>query len=58
MQDGGNWANSHIPKFSAMDPTYNLPDSVALLTLQVPTRYTTVALMCEPVIIYITFMLY
>jgi alpha-mannosidase len=33
-QDGGNWANSHIPKFSAMDPTYSLPDNVALLTLQ------------------------
>ncbi|XP_062197147.1 probable alpha-mannosidase At5g13980 [Phragmites australis] len=33
-QDGGNWANSHISKFSAMDPTYSLPDNVALLTLQ------------------------
>ncbi|XP_039823248.1 probable alpha-mannosidase At5g13980 isoform X5 [Panicum virgatum] len=33
-QDGGNWANSHTPKFSAMDPTYSLPDNVALLTLQ------------------------
>ncbi|GJN04751.1 hypothetical protein PR202_ga22323 [Eleusine coracana subsp. coracana] len=33
-QDGGNWVNSHIPKYSAMDPTYNLPDNVALLTLQ------------------------
>nr|CAB3491648.1 unnamed protein product [Digitaria exilis] len=35
-QDGGNWVNSHVPKFSAMDPTYSLPDNVALLTLQVP----------------------
>lgn len=35
-QDGSNWANSHVPKFSAMDPTYSLPDNVALLTLQVP----------------------
>nr|CAB3489901.1 unnamed protein product [Digitaria exilis] len=33
-QDGGNWLNSHVPKFSAMDPTYSLPDNVALLTLQ------------------------
>ncbi|KAF8694238.1 hypothetical protein HU200_038373 [Digitaria exilis] len=33
-QDGGNWVNSHVPKFSAMDPTYSLPDNVALLTLQ------------------------
>ncbi|GJN25499.1 hypothetical protein PR202_gb13333 [Eleusine coracana subsp. coracana] len=33
-QDGGNWVNSHIPKYSAMDPTYKLPDNVALLTLQ------------------------
>ena len=57
MQDGGNWANSHTPKFSAMDPTYSLPDNVALLTLQVPARYITVALMCQPVRIYITFML-
>uniref|UniRef100_J3KV59 Alpha-mannosidase n=1 Tax=Oryza brachyantha TaxID=4533 RepID=J3KV59_ORYBR len=33
-QDGGNWVNSHVTKFSAMDPTYSLPDNVALLTLQ------------------------
>ncbi|TVU24578.1 hypothetical protein EJB05_27023 [Eragrostis curvula] len=33
-QDGGNWVNSHSPKFYAMDPTYSLPDNVALLTLQ------------------------
>jgi hypothetical protein len=32
--------NSHILKFSAMDPTYSLPDNVALLTLQVFTSYT------------------
>uniref|UniRef100_A0ACD5UGW4 Uncharacterized protein n=1 Tax=Avena sativa TaxID=4498 RepID=A0ACD5UGW4_AVESA len=33
-QDGGNWVNSHVPKFSSMDPTYSLPDNVALITLQ------------------------
>ncbi|CAM0872753.1 unnamed protein product [Alopecurus aequalis] len=33
-QDGGNWVNSHVPLFSAMDPTYSLPENVALLTLQ------------------------
>ncbi|KQJ88371.1 alpha-mannosidase At3g26720 [Brachypodium distachyon] len=33
-QDGGNWVNSHVPSFSAMEPTYSLPDNVALLTLQ------------------------
>ena len=26
--------NSHVPIFSAMDPTYSLPDNVALLTLE------------------------
>jgi hypothetical protein len=35
FQDGGNWVNSHVPSFSAMDPTYSLPENVALLTLQV-----------------------
>lgn len=34
-QDGGsNWVNSHVGKFSAMAPSYSLPDNVALLTLQ------------------------
>ncbi|CAD6253773.1 unnamed protein product [Miscanthus lutarioriparius] len=33
-QDGGNWANSHVAKFSAMESTYSLPDNVAMLTLQ------------------------
>ena len=36
FQAGGNWANSHVAKFSAMDSTYSLPDNVAMLTLQVP----------------------
>jgi hypothetical protein len=35
IQDGGNWVTSHVPKFSAMDPTYRLPDNVAFITLQV-----------------------
>ncbi|KAI0513516.1 hypothetical protein KFK09_009540 [Dendrobium nobile] len=33
-QDGGNWANSHVPKFSATD-SYCLPENVAMITLQV-----------------------
>ncbi|VAI39198.1 unnamed protein product [Triticum turgidum subsp. durum] len=33
-KDGGNWANSHVSSFSAMDPTYSLPENVALLTLE------------------------
>ncbi|CAD6253744.1 unnamed protein product [Miscanthus lutarioriparius] len=33
-QAGGNWANSHVAKFSAMDSTYSLPDNVAMLTFQ------------------------
>eukprot|EP00268_Persea_americana_P056663 TRINITY_DN6711_c0_g1_i4.p1 TRINITY_DN6711_c0_g1~~TRINITY_DN6711_c0_g1_i4.p1 ORF type:complete len:287 (-),score=47.14 TRINITY_DN6711_c0_g1_i4:636-1496(-) len=34
-QNGGNWMSSHIPTFSAMDPSYSLPDNVAMITLQV-----------------------
>lgn len=26
---------SHVPTFSGIDPTYSLPDNVALITLQV-----------------------
>eukprot|EP00262_Sarcandra_glabra_P022190 TRINITY_DN9739_c0_g1_i1.p1 TRINITY_DN9739_c0_g1~~TRINITY_DN9739_c0_g1_i1.p1 ORF type:complete len:768 (+),score=138.34 TRINITY_DN9739_c0_g1_i1:112-2304(+) len=33
-QEGDNWANSHVTTFSIMDPSYILPDSVAVLTLQ------------------------
>ncbi|XP_043705030.1 alpha-mannosidase At3g26720-like isoform X1 [Telopea speciosissima] len=33
-QDGDNWTSSHIPTFSGMDPSYNLPDNVAMITLQ------------------------
>ncbi|PKA64363.1 lysosomal alpha-mannosidase [Apostasia shenzhenica] len=33
-QSGDSWANSHVPKYTAMEPSYNLPDSVAIITLQ------------------------
>ncbi|KAK1433974.1 hypothetical protein QVD17_10892 [Tagetes erecta] len=33
-QDGNKGANFQVSKFSGMDPTYSLPDNVALLTLQ------------------------
>ncbi|XP_020581253.1 LOW QUALITY PROTEIN: alpha-mannosidase At3g26720-like [Phalaenopsis equestris] len=34
VQDGGNWANSHVSTFSAME-SYSLPGNVAMITLQV-----------------------
>ncbi|CBI15496.3 unnamed protein product, partial [Vitis vinifera] len=33
-QDGDNWANSHLPSFLGMDPSYMLPDNIAMITLQ------------------------
>ncbi|KAL5795367.1 hypothetical protein ACOSQ2_000187 [Xanthoceras sorbifolium] len=33
-QDGDTWANSHVATFSGMDPSYVLPDNVAMITLQ------------------------
>ncbi|KAF8400067.1 hypothetical protein HHK36_015942 [Tetracentron sinense] len=33
-QDGDNWTSSHVPTFSGMDPSYSLPDNVAMITLQ------------------------
>ncbi|KAE8717122.1 Alpha-mannosidase [Hibiscus syriacus] len=33
-QDGNDWASSHILTFSAIDPSYSLPDNVAIITLQ------------------------
>ncbi|KAJ4728880.1 Alpha-mannosidase [Melia azedarach] len=33
-QDGDNWANSHVATFSGTDPSYVLPDNVAMITLQ------------------------
>ncbi|XP_057481162.1 alpha-mannosidase At3g26720 [Actinidia eriantha] len=33
-QDGNNWTNSHVPTFSGVDPSYSLPNSIAVITLQ------------------------
>ncbi|XP_062168660.1 probable alpha-mannosidase At5g13980 [Alnus glutinosa] len=33
-QDGDDWTKSHIPTFSGMDPSYILPDNIAIITLQ------------------------
>ncbi|XP_020533563.1 alpha-mannosidase At3g26720 isoform X2 [Jatropha curcas] len=33
-QDGSNWINSHTPSFSGIDPSYSLPNNVAVITLQ------------------------
>ncbi|OVA17373.1 Glycoside hydrolase family 38 [Macleaya cordata] len=33
-QEGDNWTSSRIPTFSGIDPSYSLPDNVALITLQ------------------------
>ncbi|KAK4846372.1 hypothetical protein QYF36_016462 [Acer negundo] len=33
-QDGDTWENSHVGAFSGMDPSYVLPDNVAMITLQ------------------------
>lgn len=33
-QDGNNWTNSHTPTFSAFNPSYALPNNVAIITLQ------------------------
>lgn len=35
LQDGDNWTSSHVTTFSGMDPSYVLPENVAILTLQV-----------------------
>ncbi|KAG5526950.1 hypothetical protein RHGRI_028029 [Rhododendron griersonianum] len=32
--DGSNWTNSHVPTFSGIDPTYSLPNNIAVITLQ------------------------
>ncbi|KAB1199804.1 Lysosomal alpha-mannosidase [Morella rubra] len=34
-QDGDNWMDSHVASFSGIDPSYSLPDNVALITLQI-----------------------
>ncbi|XWS37045.1 hypothetical protein CRYUN_Cryun19dG0009600 [Craigia yunnanensis] len=33
-QEGDEWANFHVLSFSGMDPSYVLPDNVAMITLQ------------------------
>jgi alpha-mannosidase len=33
-QEGNSWINSHVPTFSAIDPSYSLPNNIALITLQ------------------------
>ncbi|KAM7509321.1 hypothetical protein LguiA_019774 [Lonicera macranthoides] len=33
-QDGNSWINSHVPTFSAIDPSYSLPNNIAVITLQ------------------------
>ncbi|XP_044502287.1 alpha-mannosidase At3g26720-like isoform X3 [Mangifera indica] len=33
-QEGENWMNSHVATFSGIDPSYSLPNNVAIITLQ------------------------
>ncbi|KAM7276612.1 hypothetical protein ACFE04_018478 [Oxalis oulophora] len=33
-QDGASWTSSHVSTFTGMDPSYVLPDNVAVITLQ------------------------
>ncbi|XP_023884095.1 alpha-mannosidase At3g26720 [Quercus suber] len=33
-QDGHDWTKLHVPTFHGMDPSYNLPENVAIITLQ------------------------
>ena len=39
LQDGNNWINSHVPTFSAIDPSYALPNNIAVITLQVMGKF-------------------
>ncbi|TYJ42192.1 hypothetical protein E1A91_A03G071800v1 [Gossypium mustelinum] len=34
QQEGDGWTNSHVSSFSGIDPSYVLPDNVAMITLQ------------------------
>lgn len=34
VQDGEQWTSSHVSTFSGMEPSYSLPDNVAMITLQ------------------------
>ncbi|KAL9241822.1 hypothetical protein vseg_015886 [Gypsophila vaccaria] len=33
-QDGDKWLNSHVSTFTGIDPSYSLPENIALITLQ------------------------
>ncbi|CAL5444352.1 unnamed protein product [Camellia sinensis] len=33
-QDGDKWTNFPVPSFSRMDPSYSLPDNIAVITLE------------------------
>ncbi|CAL5444353.1 unnamed protein product [Camellia sinensis] len=33
-QDGDKWINFPVPSFSRMDPSYSLPDNIAMITLE------------------------
>ncbi|GMQ09535.1 hypothetical protein CsSME_00052871 [Camellia sinensis var. sinensis] len=33
-QDGDKWTNFPVPSFSGMDPSYSLPDNIAMITLE------------------------
>ncbi|OMO52365.1 hypothetical protein COLO4_37248 [Corchorus olitorius] len=33
-QDGNGWKNSNVLSFTGMDPSYTLPDNIAMITLQ------------------------
>ncbi|CAL5440596.1 unnamed protein product [Camellia sinensis] len=33
-QDGDKWTNFPVPSFSRMDPSYSLPDNIAMITLE------------------------
>ncbi|KAJ4729554.1 Alpha-mannosidase [Melia azedarach] len=33
-EDGDNWMSSHVATFSGIDPSYNLPNNIAIITLQ------------------------
>lgn len=33
-QDGNNWEKTHLTTFSAIKPSYNMPENVAIITLQ------------------------
>ncbi|KAA8530055.1 hypothetical protein F0562_004764 [Nyssa sinensis] len=33
-QEGNNWMNTHVATFSGIDPSYSLPNNIAVITLQ------------------------